>query len=58
MSTPLTELPAWKALEAHAATLRETTLRQLFAADPTRGERLNVEFGGLYLDYSKHRITD
>ena len=56
--TPLTELPAWKALEAHAAALGATTLKQLFAEDPARGERLNVEFDGLYLDYSKHRITD
>ena len=56
--TPLTKLPAWKALEAHAATLREVTLRQLFADDPKRGERLNLEVDGLYLDYSKHRITD
>ena len=56
--TPLTELPAWKALEAHAAALGATTLKELFAEDPARGERLNVEFDGLYLDYSKHRITD
>ena len=56
--TPLRERPAWAALEAHHAAIRETTLRELFAADPTRGERLAAEGGGLYLDYSKNRVTD
>ena len=55
--TPLTELPAWKALSAHAAAMQPVTLRELFAQDPTRGERLHAEAGDLYLDYSKHRIT-
>ena len=55
--TPLKQLPAWKALEAHAETLRGTHLRQLFADDPTRGERLNAEAAGIFLDYSKHRVT-
>ena len=54
---PLTELPAWKALSAHAAAMQPVTLRELFAQDPTRGERLHAEAGDLYLDYSKHRIT-
>ena len=57
MST-LTETPAWKALQAHFGEVKDLTLRDLFAADPTRGERLNAEGAGLYLDYSKHRITD
>ncbi|WP_263351166.1 glucose-6-phosphate isomerase [Acidicapsa acidisoli] len=56
--TPLKQLPAWQALEAHAESLRGTHLRQLFADDPTRGERLNAEAAGIFLDYSKHRITD
>jgi glucose-6-phosphate isomerase len=54
----LTERPAWKALEAHCATIRHLHLRQLFAEDPQRGERLTAEASGLYLDYSKNRITD
>jgi len=54
---PRTELPAWKALSAHAAAMQPVTLRELFAQDPTRGERLHAEAGDLYLDYSKHRIT-
>jgi len=56
--TPLKQLPAWQALEAHAASLAPVHLRQLFAEDPSRGDRLNAESGGIYLDYSKHRITD
>ncbi|WP_263356342.1 glucose-6-phosphate isomerase [Acidicapsa ligni] len=56
--TPLKQLAAWKALEAHFATISNTPLRQLFAEDPTRGERLNSEAVGIFLDYSKHRITD
>jgi glucose-6-phosphate isomerase len=55
--TPLKQLPAWQALEAHAATLHNTHLRQLFAEDPKRGERLTAEAAGIFLDYSKHRIT-
>jgi glucose-6-phosphate isomerase len=58
MTTPLKQLPAWQALEANAAALSQTHLRDLFAADPTRGERLNAEAAGIFLDYSKHRITD
>ena len=51
-------LPAWKALEAHYSKTRELHLRQLFAEDPKRGERLALEAVGLYLDYSKNRATD
>ncbi len=54
----LTERPAWKALAAHHATIGTVHLRQLFAQDPRRGERLAAEGAGLYLDYSKNRITD
>jgi glucose-6-phosphate isomerase len=56
--TSLVESAAWKALEVHAATSRTLHLRDLFAQDPTRGERLQVEAAGIYLDYSKNRITD
>ena len=55
---PLTERPAWKALVDHYQELQKVHLRKLFADDPTRGERLAVEAAGLYLDYSKNRITD
>jgi glucose-6-phosphate isomerase len=58
MPATLTRRPAWKALEAHHRSIREVHLRQLFADDPRRGERLALEASGLYLDYSKHRITD
>ena len=54
----LTERPAWKALEVHCGTIRNLHLRQLFAEDPRRGERLAAEAAGIYLDYSKNRITD
>jgi glucose-6-phosphate isomerase len=54
----LTARPAWKALAAHHAGVRDVHLRTLFADDPARGERLAVEAAGLYLDYSKHRVTD
>jgi glucose-6-phosphate isomerase len=55
---PLTERQAWKALEAHYENVRELHLRKLFADDPKRGERMTAEAVGLYLDYSKNRITD
>jgi len=54
----VTELPAWKALSAHFQKIDRLHLRELFAQDPKRGERLTVEAAGLYLDYSKNRITD
>jgi glucose-6-phosphate isomerase len=55
---PLTQRPAWKALALHHKELRQSHLRELFARDPKRGERLTVEAAGLFLDYSKNRITD
>jgi glucose-6-phosphate isomerase len=57
-ATPLRERKAWQALERHYAEISGTHLRDLFAADPGRGERLTAEAVGLYLDYSKNRITD
>lgn len=54
----LTARPAWKALAAHADANRDVHLRQLFAADPGRGTRLSAEAAGIYLDYSKNRVTD
>jgi glucose-6-phosphate isomerase len=53
-----TETPAWRALQAHYEKIKDTHLRQLFADDPKRGERLVTEGAGLYLDYSKNRVTD
>jgi glucose-6-phosphate isomerase len=50
--------PAWKALEAHYGKVRDLHLRALFADDPTRGTRLTLEAAGIYLDYSKNRVTD
>jgi glucose-6-phosphate isomerase len=61
LATPplsLTAHPAWKALQAHFQKVRTLHLRQLFADDPQRGERFTAEACGLYLDYSKNRITD
>jgi glucose-6-phosphate isomerase len=55
---PLTERPAWKALAAHHENVSRLHLRKLFADDPARGERMTCEAVGLYLDYSKNRITD
>jgi len=55
---PLTERPAWKGLEDHFEKIRELHLRQLFAADAERGQRLTVEAADIFLDYSKNRITD
>jgi glucose-6-phosphate isomerase len=55
---PLTQRPAWKALAGHYKQVRDLQLRELFAGDARRGERLAVDAVGLYLDYSKNRITD
>jgi glucose-6-phosphate isomerase len=55
--TPLTTRPAWQALVAHHRQVRELTLRELFAADASRGETMTLEAAGIYLDYSKNRIT-
>jgi glucose-6-phosphate isomerase len=54
----LTERPQWRALMEHRGQIERRHLRELFAADPSRGERLVAEAAGLYLDYSKNRITD
>jgi len=56
--TPLTERKAWRALGRHHAEIAGQHLREMFAADPGRGERLTAEAAGLYLDYSKNRVTD
>jgi glucose-6-phosphate isomerase len=53
-----TALPAWGDLARHHAAMADISLRELFAADPTRGERLTAEGVGLYLDFSKNRITE
>ncbi len=57
-SAALTQRKAWKALQAHYAQIKDTHLRRLFADDAKRGERLTAEAVGLFLDYSKNRITD
>lgn len=60
MTTPLQSIasrPIWKALEAHHRQIRTLHLRKLFTDDPKRGERFTTEAVGLYLDYSKNRIT-
>ncbi|HET9690033.1 MAG TPA: glucose-6-phosphate isomerase [Acidimicrobiales bacterium] len=54
----ITDTAEWKALVAHSKKLRKTSLRDLFAADPDRGTRMVLEVGDLYVDYSKHRVTD
>jgi glucose-6-phosphate isomerase len=56
-TTALTDRPEWRALETHASDMRSVHLRTLFKADPSRAERFTVEAAGLYVDYSKHRIT-
>ena len=53
-----TRRPAWKALSAHYKQIKDTHLRKLFADDPQRCERFSVEAAGIFLDYSKNRITD
>jgi glucose-6-phosphate isomerase len=55
---PLRERPAWRALQAHHREIEGLHLRELFAADPERGERMSAEGAGLYLDYSKNRVTE
>ncbi|WP_084050829.1 glucose-6-phosphate isomerase [Deinococcus hopiensis] len=55
---PLTQLPAWQALKVHFAEVENLELRGLFAQDAARGERMTAEGAGLYLDYSKNRVTD
>ncbi len=53
-----TQLSAWKALTMHHRKIAKIHLRELFADDPKRGERLTAESGQLFLDYSKNRVTD
>ncbi len=53
----LTERPAWKALQVHFEEIKTLHLRQMFSEDPGRGERMTAEASGIYLDYSKNRIT-
>jgi glucose-6-phosphate isomerase len=55
---PLTERKSWKALRTHHESIRDVHLRTLFAADPKRGVRMTVDAAGLFLDYSKNRVTD
>ena len=55
---PLAQRPAWKALTAHAEDIRPQQLRELFKTDPARGTRLTAEAEGIFLDYSKNRVTD
>ena len=57
-TTMLTDLPEWRALAAHAQAMQSVHLRSLFASDDARGTRLVAEAAGLYVDYSKHRVTD
>ena len=55
---PLLERPAWTALQAHYKQIAPLHLRELFAKEPGRGERLTLEAAGIYLDYSKNRVTN
>ncbi len=55
---PLKQRPAWKALESHFEKIQNVHLRELFAADAARGEKLTLEASGIYFDYSKNRLTD
>ena len=54
---PLTQLPAWKALTAHYKKIKDVTLHELFSADARRGEQFTATGAGLFLDYSKNRVT-
>ncbi|HEY0755781.1 MAG TPA: glucose-6-phosphate isomerase [Ktedonobacteraceae bacterium] len=56
--TPLTRRPEWQALEKHYQSMHQTHLRALFQDDPRRGERFTLDAVGVYLDYSKNRVTD
>ncbi len=57
-SVHLTQQPAWQALERHYEQIKDTQLRELFAGDAQRGEKLTAEGAGLFLDYSKNRVSD
>ncbi|MGH8977104.1 MAG: glucose-6-phosphate isomerase [Acidimicrobiia bacterium] len=54
----VTDLVEWRALEAHARAMHDVQVRDLFAGDPERGERMHLAIAGWYVDYAKHRITD
>ena len=55
---PIEQTTEWWELASHQAQIADVHLREMFASDPTRGERLNIEVGDLYVDYAKHRLTD
>ena len=55
--TPITQSPEWKALRDHYEQIERTHLRDLFADDATRGQTMTLEVDGVYLDYSKNRVT-
>src|SRR5665648_914387 len=57
-NTSVTALPAWRSLEEPSSKVRQLHLRELFADDITRGERMTLEDVGIYFDYSKHLVTD
>jgi len=57
-SKPLTQLPSWKSLTSHHKKVKDLTLRELFKKDAKRGEKLTATGAGLFLDYSKNRVTD
>jgi len=57
-TTPLTGRASWKLLETHVQEIKDVLLRDLFAKDPTRGDRLAIDALGIYFDYSKHRVND
>jgi glucose-6-phosphate isomerase len=58
IAAPLDRMPEWRAVMDHHAAIKDVHLRELFADDPARAERLTAEGAGLFLDYSKHRVTD
>ena len=58
MSAGLDASPAWKALEAHFATMKDTTMKSMFAADPERFSKFNLQFEDLLFDFSKNRINE
>ena len=58
LPSPLRQSVAWQALEAHAEEMRGAHLRDLFAADPGRADRFTGEAAGIFVDYSKNRVTD
>jgi len=56
--SPLRQRPAWSALEVHQKSIAALSMKELFAQDPGRGERMATEAAGIYLDYSKNRVTE